>query len=126
MNYTKHLDFAERIAGALDSQFGWGPWRFGLDPVLGFIPVIGDLVPLLLSMYILWIGRKLEVPHTLQRRMLAFAVADVAIGMIPVAGDISDFFWRANTRNIRLLRKYLAEQPIEGKIIAGQPQLAAV
>ena len=126
MDYVAHLDFAEKIADVLDSQFGWGPWKFGLDPIIGVVPIIGDIIPLLLSLYILWIARKLGTPEQLQRRMLVNAMADVGFGAIPIVGDLTDFVWKANSRNIRLLRKYLAERPIEGRIIAEQHRFVAV
>jgi hypothetical protein len=123
MNHAQHLGIAERLATALDSQFGFGPWRFGLDPIIGLLPVVGDVIPLLVSVYILWIGHRMGVPPHLRRRLIANAVADVVIGVIPVVGDVSDLFWRANTRNIKLLRHYLEHQPYEGVIIADNQAL---
>ncbi len=113
-----HLDVAERLATILDDQFSIGPFKFGLDPIVGVIPVVGDIIPLVVGLYILWIGGQMRVPGHLRYKMLANTVGDAVVGAIPVVGDLTDFVWKSNLRNIKLLREYLAKQPIEGKIIA--------
>lgn len=124
MDYERHLDFAENVANLLDNQFGVGPWKFGLDPIIGLVPIVGDIIPIGLALYIFWISHAMGVPDAVRHKMIVTAVADVVIGAIPIVGDVTDFFWKANSRNIALLRRYLAERPIEGKIIAqDQPVL---
>ena len=121
MDYQKHLQAAEHLANLLDDEIGLGPWKFGLDPIIGLIPVIGDIIPLLLSLYIHWIAREVGVPERLRHKMMFNSIADAVVGAIPIIGDITDFFWKSNIKNIKLLRKCLSEQPLEGKIVA-QPR----
>ncbi|SEO98505.1 protein of unknown function [Halogranum amylolyticum] len=81
--------------------------KIGLDPLLGLLPVSGDLVSSALSLYIPLEAARLGVPMTAIGKMLAYIGLDLAIGSIPVLGTIFDTFWRANRRNVNLLEKHL-------------------
>lgn len=84
--------------------------RFGLDPVLGLLPGIGDLAGAALSGYVVLQGTRLGAPPSVVARMLGNLVIDVVIGAVPVLGDVFDVGWKANTRNVALLERHL-EQP---------------
>lgn len=81
--------------------------RVGLDAAIGLIPVVGDLITTALSSYIIWEARRLGVPKLVLMRMIANTAIDGAIGVIPLAGDLFDAFYKANSRNVALLRAHL-------------------
>ena len=83
-------------------------WRFGLDGLIGLIPVIGDTVALLLSLYVVGLGVRLGASPLTVLRMLVNVAADALIGAIPLLGDIADVAFKANRRNLELLRKEFA------------------
>jgi len=81
--------------------------RFGLDALIGLVPVIGDAVTTLTSLYIVREARALGVSRFVIARMLANVDIDGMAGAVPFVGDIFDVAWRANRRNIALLRDAL-------------------
>jgi hypothetical protein len=81
--------------------------RFGLDGIIGLIPVAGDLLAGLVSTYLIWEAKQLGAPRWLIARMLANAFLDTAVGSVPVLGDAFDVLFRANMKNMALLRRYL-------------------
>lgn len=101
-----HFKVASALSHLLDKRFGIGSFKFGLDPILGLIPVYGDFVSFTISIYTLWIGLKMNVPKKIIRKMLGNIVFDLLLGVIPIIGDISDFFYHANIKNLELLRPY--------------------
>ena len=84
------------------------PIRFPLDPILGIIPGVGDVVTLVVSGSIILHARTLGAPRSMQRRMIANVLIDCFFGCIPFLGDIFDFFYKANQKNLFLLKNYLA------------------
>ena len=74
--------------------------RFGLDGLIGLIPVAGDVIAGLVSTYLIWEARQLGAPSWLIARMLANAFLDTTIGAIPVVGDAFDVLFRANMKNM--------------------------
>jgi len=99
----------ERLTNWLDRSFTvpGTKWRVGADGVLGLIPGIGDGLGLALSAYILWEARNLDLPPRLMGRMAFNAVLDAAIGSVPVLGDLADFVFQANERNLTLIHAHL-------------------
>jgi hypothetical protein len=92
----------------LDSAFrvpGTG-LTFGLDPLLGLIPGLGDLTTPLFAGLLLLHAVRLRIPRVVQLRMLMNAAIDLVVGSIPVLGDLFDFGWKANVRNLALLERY--------------------
>src|SRR5689334_700279 len=81
--------------------------RFGLDGIVGLIPVAGDVIAGLVSTYLIWEARQLGAPNWLIARMLANTFLDTTIGAIPVVGDAFDVLFRANMKNMALLRRHL-------------------
>lgn len=79
----------------------------GLDGIVGLIPVIGDLATAAMGAYIVWEARNLGLPKWKLVRMAANVGFDTALGAIPIVGDAFDFFWRSNSRNLRILRKHM-------------------
>lgn len=79
----------------------------GLDAVIGLIPIVGDLVTMVMGAYIVWEARNLGMSRFHLLRMAANVGIDTLLGAIPVIGDAFDFFWRSNSRNLRLIRRHL-------------------
>jgi hypothetical protein len=101
------------VARCLDSAFGvpGTRWRFGLDPAIGVVPVIGDLVTLALAAWIVVEGWRLGADRRTLARMSLNIVIDAVIGSIPLIGDIADVFTRMNERNVELLERVLGGPP---------------
>ena len=97
------------LAGLLDSRWRipGTPIRFGMDAVVGLIPVLGDAATGLISLYILLRARDLGVGKGVLARMVGNVVLDTAVGSIPLLGSVFDVYFKANNRNIRLLRRHL-------------------
>ena len=81
--------------------------RFGADAIIGLVPGLGDLVTTALSLYIVREARALGAPRHLVLRMLGNVAVDGIVGVVPLAGDVLDVMWRANRRNMDLLRAWL-------------------
>lgn len=93
--------------------------RFGLDALLGLVPVVGDVAGLALSAVILVEALRIGVPRPLLVRMLGIAAADALLGLVPLLGDVADVAFRANRRNARLLLAHLGaeEQRLGGRTL---------
>ncbi len=107
---ARTLAALRRWSVLLDSAFrvpGTG-LTFGLDPLLGLIPVLGDLASPLFTGLLLLHAVRLRLPRVVQLRMLMNAAIDFGIGIIPVVGDLFDFGWKANVRNLALLERHAA------------------
>lgn len=92
------LDSAFRVPGT--------SLTFGLDPILGLVPGIGDLAAPVFTALLLLHAVRLRIPRVVQIRMLMNAALDFGIGIVPVVGDLFDFGWKANVRNLALLERY--------------------
>jgi hypothetical protein len=105
----------EELSQWMDTRFqipGVG-WRFGLDPLLGLLPGLGDALTLLVSCYILSAAAGQGVPRITLARMGMNVLIDFALGSVPVVGDMFDVAWKANTRNVELFRRTLESTPAE-------------
>jgi hypothetical protein len=92
------LDSAFRVPGT--------NLTFGLDPIIGLIPWIGDVTTPVFSAVLLLHAVRLRIPRIVQLRMLMNAAIDLAIGLVPLIGDLFDFGWKANVRNLALLERH--------------------
>lgn len=94
----------------------------GLDSILGLVPVIGDVVTAAMGAYIVWEARNLGMPKWQLWRMAGNIGFDALVGAVPLAGDLFDFLFKSNSRNLRIIRKHLdkhhpATGIIEGKVL---------
>lgn len=104
------LDRLDLLATAFDTAFilpGTNV-RFGVESLLRLVPGVGDAIASMLSFYLLYEARRLGVPRLLFARMLGNVLLEGAVGIVPVAGDAFDVFFRANRRNVALLRRHFA------------------
>ncbi len=109
---VQRLRALKHIARLLDSAFvlPGTDVRIGLDPLLGLVPGLGDLASPLFASAMLWQSRDLGIPRVVQLRMVFNVAIDALVGLLPIAGDIFDFAWKANDRNIVLLERHAYEQ----------------
>jgi Domain of unknown function (DUF4112) len=110
----------ERLARMLDARFvvPFTGIRFGLDGLLGLVPIVGDTAALLPALYVVLRAYRLGVPNRVLGRMLANTAADYAIGSVPVLGDVFDVAFKANRRNVEILRSELLRR---GDVIDAEP-----
>lgn len=101
---------AERIARLMDDRFRLPGtrFRFGLDGLVGLVPVIGDVAMAAVSLLVLHHAWRAGAPRGLLLTMVGNVAIDTVAGAVPVAGDVFDFTFKANRRNARLLKAYLA------------------
>ena len=91
----------------------------GLDSVVGLIPVLGDAIAAALGAYLLWEARNLGLPKWKLWRMAGNIAFDAAVGAVPVAGDVFDFAFRSNSRNLKLVTRHLDKHHPETRAIEG-------
>jgi hypothetical protein len=98
------------LAGLMDSAFviPGTSIRFGLDPLIGMIPVAGDVIAGLVSAFIVFRCRALRLPGIVLVRMSMNVVINALVGAIPVVGDVFSVWFRSNERNLDLARAQLA------------------
>ncbi len=84
--------------------------RLGLDPILGLLPGLGDLVSPLFTIGLLWQARDLNLPRVVQLRMIGNVAIDALIGAVPLLGDLFDVAWKANDMNMALLDRHATEE----------------
>ncbi|MGH2418357.1 MAG: DUF4112 domain-containing protein [Candidatus Limnocylindria bacterium] len=109
---SRALTEVETLAWLLDNSIpvpGTGR-RFGVDALIGFVPVVGDLLSGGIGLFVVWRASRMGLPRVVVARMLANAGIDIAVGAIPVLGDAFDLWFKASTRNLGLMRRHL-EQP---------------
>lgn len=110
---VKALERLDRFASLTDAKFKLpvGNIRFGLDSIIGLIPIVGDVFGFVLSFYLFFEAQKLGIPASVRLKMARNVVLDLLIGLIPVFGDIGDVAYRANLRNVKLIVEHIeAEQ----------------
>lgn len=110
------LEWVDRITSLLDSRFRLPllKWKFGLDPILGIVPVVGDIVTFVISAFMVVVMVRHGASGVLVIRMTFNIVLDYVGGSIPLVGDIFDFRMRANRRNYYLLRDHYYENEHQG------------
>jgi hypothetical protein len=85
--------------------------RYGVDGIVRLIPVVGDIVATAFSLWLVREARALGAPWHVTARMLGNVAVDGVVGIVPLAGDAFDVLFRANMRNVRLMRRWLDKQP---------------
>lgn len=118
----ERLRWVTRVAYLLDSQFRLPGtrFRFGLDPVLGLLPIVGDLSTTVVSVALLLTMMRYGASGAVVVRMALNILLDSVLGAIPVVGNVFDFAYKSNERNVALLRRHYADgrHPGSGKGLA--------
>lgn len=97
--------------------------RMGLDGLIGLVPVAGDLIAGVVSSYLIWEARRLGASRWVIGRMMANTALDTLVGAVPVVGDAFDILFRANLKNMALLRRHLEKRGMSraaGPVIEGE------
>lgn len=110
------MHWVSRLSYLMDKQFRFPGtnFRFGLDPVLNLIPIAGDMTGLLISGGLLLAMVRRGASNKVVVLMTLNILLDAIIGAIPVIGQIFDFFFKANSRNIKLMREHYLENKHQG------------
>lgn len=95
--------------------------RIGFDAMLGLVPVLGDLLSQAISSYIIWEARRLGVSRFTMARMIGNSAVDMVVGIVPFVGDAFDVVFRANMKNLALLRAHLEKQGHVSRKPHGKP-----
>ena len=93
----------------------------GLDVILDLVPVVGDIAAAALGTYIVWEARNLGMSKWQISRMAGNVGVDWLLGLIPFVGAIPDFFFRSNTRNLRIIKRHLDKHHAETATIEARP-----
>jgi len=105
------------VANLLDRQFKVGSVSFGLESFLGFLPLIGDALGVLLALYIYKVGHSMGISRKHKAQMIFNIALDFTFGLIPFLGDAFDIFYKANVKNLEILEKHARGNVIEGEIV---------
>jgi len=99
-----------QLAHLMDGAIPIGRWSIGLDPLLGLLPGVGDLIGALISMIIVARAVQAGIPRIAVARMTANIAIDTLIGSIPLFGDVFDFAYKANLQNLRIYEEALQDR----------------
>ena len=134
-NHPNAKDVAKlrRLAEQMDTAFRipGTSIRFGWDAVIGLVPGVGDTVALLPGAYIIREAHRLGAPNHILGRMVANTAIDLAVGSVPLIGDIFDVGWKSKLRNVALLERHLERhsppaptiRDVEGGLSSHHPNL---
>jgi len=92
----------------------------GLDVILDIVPVVGDIAAAALGAYIVWEGRNIGMSRWQLTRMAGNVGFDWLLGLIPWIGAVPDFFFRSNTRNLKMIKRHLDKHHPGTKVIEGE------
>jgi hypothetical protein len=109
--YVARVAKIEQLAGQLDSMFRLPGTRihFGLDPIVGAVPLLGDVVTAAVGLYLIATARSLGVSNRTTAKMSLNLLVDFLLGLVPFIGTIFDVFYRSNLRNLQLLLTDIAQ-----------------
>lgn len=112
----KDFAWVDRVAWLMDEKFriGRGKFRFGLDPLINLVPFLGDIVGFGVSSMLVVVMWRNGASRKVIIKMLLNVIVDTTIGTIPIIGNIFDFFFKANTKNIVLLREHYYQGKHQG------------
>ena len=102
---SRRLERMRSLSRLLDTAFTLpGGFRIGIDPIIGLIPAIGDFIASSLSIWFLYDAARLGIPKRVLTLMVLNVMLEAAVGTIPVLGNVADAIWKANARNMALVR----------------------
>jgi uncharacterized protein DUF4112 len=106
------MESLDRLARLLDDfiRIPFLNIRVGLDPILGFVPWVGDTLTALFSLYLIGSAVQYRAPKVVIMRMAMNVAFDYLLGIIPFVGDAADFFVKSNRWNMNLLRRYAQDR----------------
>lgn len=119
MNKERHLKLARTLVRLLEKSFKIGKFEFGLDPIVGLVPTIGDFIPAIIAFYVVYVAFVHKISFWKLVRMIINILLDLLLGLVPVLGDILDFVVDSNSKNLRILEAHIDKTNgvIEGEIV---------
>jgi Domain of unknown function (DUF4112) len=97
----------QRLAWLLDNSIPLpGGFKIGLDGLMGLVPGIGDAAGAIMSSYLIYQARRMNAPPALLLRMVGNVLVETVVGAVPLIGDVFDFAFKANQRNVGLLMNF--------------------
>ena len=94
--------------------------RIGLVSIVGLVPVLGDVVTAAMGAWLIWEAKNLGMSKFHLARMTGNVAFDTALGFVPLVGDAFDFLFRSNTRNLRIVKRWLDKHHPETRTIEGE------
>ena len=95
-------------------------YRVGLDAVVGLVPVVGDFIAAAMGAWLVWEARNLGMSKFQLMRMSGNIAFDTLVGMVPLAGDAFDLLFRSNSRNLRIVKRWLDKHHPGTRTIDGE------
>lgn len=105
LDLESDLRTARWLATLLDAQFSIGGFKFGIDPIIDLVPVVGDALMVVVGLYPVYLARKHNLGRAVQTRMMLNLAIEFVGGAIPLVGSLFDAAYRANLKNVALLEK---------------------
>lgn len=93
--------------------------KVGVDAIAGLVPIAGNLMTTGMSLYLVWEARNLGLSKWQVGRMLCHVGVDTVLGAVPIIGNVFDFFYRSNSRNLKIIRKHLDRKHPASRIVEG-------
>ena len=106
--------WVERVSTLMDSKFNIAGFRFGLDPLLNFFPFIGQGISFATAVLLVLVMYRNGVSSKAAVKMLLNVMIDAVIGAIPLIGNVFDFFFKANKKNVKILKEHYYEGKHQG------------
>jgi hypothetical protein len=103
---NKYIKSAEVFTNLMENKFRIGPFKFGFDAVIGLIPGGGDTVTAILALYLVWVGVQIDLPREQLMKILSNILLDFLIGLVPILGDLGDFVFKSNVKNLEILKQH--------------------
>ncbi|MGZ8938264.1 MAG: DUF4112 domain-containing protein [Limisphaerales bacterium] len=101
---SRRLERMRVLSRLLDTKFSLpGGFRFGIDPIIGLIPGIGDVIASTLSIWLVYDAARLGLQKRVVARMVINVFIETAVGTVPILGTLVDAVWKANARNMRMV-----------------------
>jgi len=115
----KRLEMVERIMERSFTLPGTSK-QFGLDVILDVVPVVGDIAGAAIGSYMIWEARNLNMSKWQMSRMAGNVGVDFLLGLIPWVGIIPDFFFKSNSRNLKIIKRHLDKHHAAGATVEGK------
>ena len=100
------LSTAHFFASVLDTRFSILGFRFGIDPIIGLVPILGHILSIICCLYMLMLGSKMNIPNSKKIEMIVNSLIDYFVGEIPILGSLVDATFKSNTRNYLILKNH--------------------
>ena len=115
----RRIEAMERL---LERAFGLPGtnYRVGFDSIIGLVPVVGDLIAAAMGAWLIWEAKNLGMSKFQLARMTGNIAFDTLVGAVPLVGDAFDLLFRSNTRNLRIVRRWLDKHHPETRTIEGE------